>query len=406
MKIKPLAVVLGIVTSVGGYLDIGSIMTSAQAGAIFGYQLLWTLAVAAIVVIFLVEMSGRFAAVSKHTIADGIRERFGFNFFIIPLLALTIVNLMILASEIGGMCIALELATGVPLRLWSIPVGLFLWLFLWKGNFDLVENGGAILGLVTVCFLVGIYVVHPSWHDIGRSLLPSPPVVDKAKYWFLAVSIMGASVSPYLFIFYSSGAIEDKWKEEDLPTNKMVAVVGMGFGTIIAMAVLLLAGYVLQPRGIRLDHYSQFGAMLTPIFGHWGFWLLAASLFVACMGASLEIGLELSYFICQGFGWGWGENKKPKDAPRFSILYTIAIALGTVIILLGINPLKLTMVSMALVSATLPLAVFPFLVLMNDRAYMGKHTNGLISNVVVIVAVLLASVLSVITIPLEFLGGG
>jgi len=64
---------LGIVTSVGGFLEIGSIATAAQAGASFGFQLAWAIALGTLCIAFLVEMAGRFAAVSKHTIADAMR---------------------------------------------------------------------------------------------------------------------------------------------------------------------------------------------------------------------------------------------------------------------------------------------------------------------------------------------
>src|SRR6185295_2909085 len=91
--------------------------------------------------IFLVEMSGRFSAVSKHTIPDAMRERFGFNFFIAPLAAVVLVILLVLAAEIGGVCIALELLTGVDIRWWALPVAFGVWLLLWKGTFGIIEKG-------------------------------------------------------------------------------------------------------------------------------------------------------------------------------------------------------------------------------------------------------------------------
>ena len=80
---KVLAITLGIVTSVGGFLEIGSVTTAVQAGAAFGYQLLWAILLGTACLVFLVEMSGRFSAVSRHTIVDATRERFGFPFFAI-----------------------------------------------------------------------------------------------------------------------------------------------------------------------------------------------------------------------------------------------------------------------------------------------------------------------------------
>src|SRR3954447_2441574 len=98
---KLLEIALGLVTGIGGFLETGSLATSAQAGAAFGLQLIWAIVLGTICIIFLVEMAGRFAAVSHHTIADAIRERFGFNFFLLPFLATIFVNLLVLAAEIG-----------------------------------------------------------------------------------------------------------------------------------------------------------------------------------------------------------------------------------------------------------------------------------------------------------------
>src|SRR5262249_42390919 len=135
---KLLEISLGIVTSVGGYLEIGSIATSAQAGAGFGFQLLWALVLGTFCIIVLVEMSGRFATVSHHTISDAIRERFGFNFFLLPLIATVVLNLMVLSAEIGGVALAGEFATGISFQWWVIPAGLAVWLVLWKGTFGLI----------------------------------------------------------------------------------------------------------------------------------------------------------------------------------------------------------------------------------------------------------------------------
>ena len=151
---KLLELSLGIVTSVGGYLEIGSIATSAQAGAAFGFQLLWALVLGTLCIIVLVEMSGRFAAVSQHTISDAMRARFGFNFFLLPLIVTVLLNLMVLSAEIGGVALAGEFATGIGFQWWAIPVGIGVWLLLWKGTFGFIEKGVAVLGLVTLAFVV------------------------------------------------------------------------------------------------------------------------------------------------------------------------------------------------------------------------------------------------------------
>jgi Mn2+/Fe2+ NRAMP family transporter len=402
---KLLEISLGIVTSVGGFLEIGSLATAAQAGAAFGFQLIWAIVLGTICVAFLVEMAGRFAAVSRHTISDAIRERFGFNFFVWPLLASLFVNFLVLASEIGGAAVALELATGIGFQWWALPVAFVAWVLIWKGTFGIIEKGVSVLGLVTLCFVVAAVMLKPEWKAVASGALPSLPDHDQARYWFIAVSILGASISPYLFLFYSSGAIEDKWDESYLGANRAIAMLGMGFGGTISVGALIVAALVLAPRGIsEVGDYHQLALMLVPVFGFWGFVLFVASLGIACLGATLEIGLQQAYLVAQGFGWTWGEDLKPHEDPGFATVYTLALIASAVPIACGLDPLKLTVFSMALTAASLPLTVVPFLFLMNDERYVKDRRNGPIANAAVLFIIALGCVLAIVTIPLEIFG--
>ncbi len=401
---KIFQIALGIVTSVGGFLEIGSITTAAQAGASFGYQLVWSIVLGTVCIAFLVEMSGRFAAVSKHTIPDAMRERFGINFYVVPLFILLGVSLLVLGAELGGVAAALEMATEIALPVWAIPVALLSWGLLWRASFSVIENGVSILGLVTIAFAVGAVRLHPDYGALLHGVVPTLPRRDASHYWFVAVSVLGASISPYLYYFYSSGAIEEKWDETYLAANRMIAAIGMSFGGFLSVAVLVLAAILFHPHNIDVDKYQQLPDLLTPILGRAGFWLVIASLGIACLGATLEISLALAYLIAQGLGWNWGEDLEPRDDARFSLTYTLIVVAAMLFVLIGLDPLKLTEISMALTAASLPVGVFPFLILMNDKKYLQTHTNGYLGNAVVLVISLISAVLAIVSIPLEIVG--
>jgi Mn2+/Fe2+ NRAMP family transporter len=401
---KLLEMALGLVTGIGGFLEAGSLATAAQAGAAFGFQLVWAIALGTVCIAFLVEMGGRLAAVSKHTLPDAMRERFGIRFFTVPLIAVVLVSFLVLAAEIGGVSLALQLATGVRFQWWAPVVALAVWLLLWAHNFNLVEKGAALLGLVTFVFVVGAFKLEVPLHEVGANLLPSLPRQDSAQYWFMAVSIIGASVSPYLFYFYSAGAIEDEWDESYLGANRVIAGLGMGFGGWIAVAVLAGAAMVLHSRGIQVDRYEQMPLLLAAPLGRWGFILFVAALGIACFGAALEIALTIAYLVAQGFGWKWGENLRPREAARFSLVYTIAILLAGLLIFTGIDPLKLTIFSMALTALSLPVTVVPLLILMNDPEYVGENRNHWIANAAVFSISVLACIVAIVAIPLQILG--
>ena len=400
-----LKVALGVFTSIGGFLEVGAIATTAQAGAAFGFSLIWAVVLGTVCVIFLVEMSGRLAAVSQHTIKDALRERFGPRVFIIILVSDALINLLVLAAEIGGMSLALQLVTGISFRWWAIPVGLLTWVLLWKGSFGLIENGVSLLGMVALVFVVAAWKVQPGLGDVAAGVLPSLPNDRPVHYWFTAVSILGAAISPYLFYFYSSGAIEDHWTEDDIGVNRAVATVGMSFGGMLATAVLIVAAMVFHPLGIEAERFEQVALLLTDPLGKWGLYLFAATLLVSCLGAALEIALATSYSFAQGLGWNWGESVRPREAARFSLVYTLMIAGTSLLMVAGIDPLQLTLFSMALTSLILPVVTLPFLILMNDRDYMGDRGNHWIGNAAVIIISILASVVALVAIPLQLMGG-
>src|SRR3954463_10780187 len=353
---KPAQIVqiaLGIVTSIGGFLEVGSIATAAQAGAAFSFHLLWPIGRGTLCLIFLIEMSGRLAAVSHHPLPSVVRERFGFNFFVVPLLAETIIDFLVLASEIGGVCLGLQLLTGISFFYWAVPVAFAIWLLLWRGTFGLIEYGVSTLGLITLVFVVSSAKMHPPLASMARGFVPSLPAHDKAHYWFLAVSIIGATISPYLVNFYSSGAVEDKWSEKDLVPNRLTAGFGMSFGGTISTAVLIAAAMIFHSRGIRIDTYEQIAMEVTAPLGLWGYRIFAVALIIACMGAALELSLDIAYVYAQGFGWRWSKNIQPAQASRFTIVYTIFVCLAPLPIALGVDPLKLTMFSMAITALIL-----------------------------------------------------
>ncbi len=396
---------LGIVTSIGGFLEAGSIITAVQAGAVFGYQLLWAIALGTFGLMLLVEQSGRLACVSGRTIGDALRERYGINFFVIPLAVGLLVSFLVLASEIGGVSLALQMATGISFRWWAMPVAFAGWFLLWKGTFGVVEKGSSFLGLVTIVFIVAALKLHPDWGGVGMGLVPTAPAHDGARYWYIAVSIIGASISPYLYMFYSSGAVEDGWGVSDLSTNKMTAAIGMSFGGVLSAAVLVIAALVFLPRGLQVDRYEQAALLLPPVLGHTGFVLFLASLGIACFGATAEITLAMAYLLAQGLGWDWSENAKPKENARFSLTYTVTILLAGIVMALGVDPLKLTNFSMMLTAASLPVTVIPMLVLMNDEALVGEHRNRWFGNIMLGALSIVSIVVLLSAVPLQILGG-
>jgi Mn2+/Fe2+ NRAMP family transporter len=397
--------ILGIVTSIGGFVEVGSISTAAQAGSEFGFQLLWAIAAATVMVAMLVEMSGRLAAVSKQPLAAAVRERFGIHFHLVPLTAELGIDLLLLAAEIGGAAIAVKLLTGIGFEWWILPIAVLAWIVLWLCGFGVIEYGLGILGLVTLSFVGSAWLLHPHIPDLASSLMPTLPSHHHTRYAFLAVSILGATVSPYLLNFYSSGTVEEKLTERELWVNRATAYLGMCFGGVVSMGVLVTSAMVLGPKHILVDSYEQAALMYVPVFGRWAITLFALSLGIGCFGAAVEIALNAAYTFAQAFGWSWGANRPRRDAARFTCAFTAVLAIALLIGLIGFDPLRLTMLSVALTVVVMPFVVLPFLALMNDDKYVKEHTSGPIGNAFLAVLTLLGALLAIVIIPLELLGG-
>src|SRR5256714_1537258 len=404
---KWFSLTLGIVTATGGFLDAGTVATSGEAGAKFGLGLIWAVVIATIAIILLVEMVGRFTAVSQKTYADAIRENFGFKFYLLPLTSELIAESLLLTAELGGISIALSLFTGISWH-YLFPVSaLLVWLLAWRAPFDLIENGPALLGLLTLSFIAGIIALGgPSQQVLTTLWRPDIKQGNMADYLYLVAAILGATISPYLLYFYSSGAREEKWSRDSLMLNRVTAIVGMGFGSLGSLSLVVLGAIVLRPLNLTSSTLGELGlAMATPL-GPIGVLLFAAVLFATCLGAALEVVLGLSYNIAQGFGWEWGENKKPVEAARFNLVLTIILLVAVAIGLFGTDPLQLALLASTVIALFLPISLTPFLFIMNDPDYLGDHTNGRFANIAIICVLIIAFIVAVIALPLEILTGG
>jgi len=111
-----LQIALGILSAIGGFVDIGDLVFNTQAGATFGFQLLWVVVIGVFGIVVYSEMCGRVAAISQRPVFDLIRERVGFGAAFGTLVGAEVVNLMTCAAEVGGVAIVLQLLGGAPYR--------------------------------------------------------------------------------------------------------------------------------------------------------------------------------------------------------------------------------------------------------------------------------------------------
>jgi Mn2+/Fe2+ NRAMP family transporter len=396
------------VTAVGGFVDMGELVTCSQAGAQYGFALLWTVVVGVLSIMVYVDTAGRVAITSGRTLIDIIRERLGFRIALISMVIATLVNVLTIVIEISGMALVLQILTHLS-YIWLFPLAaLLIAAILWFSTFDLVENGASLLGLGILVFVVAAVKLSPPWGTVAKGLIfPSiPPGQSIIAYSFLAISLLGAFMTPYEVYFYSSGAIEDKWTGTDFITNRATTIVGFTFGSLIVIGMMVVAAQTFFTHSIQSQ---SFGSIPVPIVASLGIAGLAVFIFGAfadTAGAALEATLSTSYTISQFLGWDWGQNHKPRSAPAFAFTTLVALGIALVIGLTGIDPIKLTIYTTALAAFSLPFTFIPLFVIANDETYMGDMRNGLLTNIASVFFLIILSIITILTIPLFLLSGG
>src|SRR5690349_17021244 len=205
-------------TAIGGFVDVGNLVSSGITGARFGMALAWAIVVGTIGMTLYGEMAGRVAAVAKRPVFHVIRERLGVRTSLFNLAAFVVLSMLTLAAEIGGVALVLELVTGVNYLIFVPFVGAAVWLVVWRLKFSIMENLFGLLGLCLVVFVVALFVLPTDWGSLWNGAIhPSVPADQgHPMYFFYAISLFGACLTPYQVIFFSSGGREEHWTTKNL----------------------------------------------------------------------------------------------------------------------------------------------------------------------------------------------
>ncbi len=381
---NPLELTLGIMTAVGGFVDISELVFAAKAGSTYGYALIWVFAFATIGIIVFSEMSGRVAAVTKQPVFNLMRDRLGLKLGLITLAASIVSNLITCAAEIGGVALVLNYLTGAPYFLMAVTMAAVLILSIWILPFKWIERTYGLLGLFMIVFAAALVAIHAPWDKIAGGFVPQVPhglsTKELLTFGYFMVAIISAVMFPYEVYFYSSGGIEEEWSPKDLMTNRVTSVVGMALGSLLAIAILSNSAQLFGPINVDPEIPGSAALEAAIPFGKWGLILALLGMFFAVAGAAVETGMANAYSIAQFFGWIWGRHKKPWEAPRFTIAWLVLFVLALAIVLTGIDVMMLVEFAILFSILVLPLTYLPLLLLAGDTNYMGEHVNGPIAK--------------------------
>jgi len=396
------AVALGILTAIGGFVDIGDLVTNAQVGARFGWSLSWAVIVGVIGICVFAEMSGRVAAVSGRATFDLVRERLGPRVGLLNLFGSMGVTLLTFIAEIGGVALALHLVVSVHQVLIVPFVAFVVWLILWRARFSVMENVLGLVGLALIVFAIALWQLGPDWSRLTDQMLTLDKPGDESwgPWIYYAVALFGAAMTPYEVFFFSSGGVEERWGPRDLRTMRLNVFIGFPLGGLLSLAIAGASATVFGPLDITVDSLGQVALPVAVALGKIGLAVAIVGFVAATLGAACETGLSVGYSVAQYFGWQWGKYVRPDVAARFHLTLAAVTVLATGVLLTSVDPILVTEMSVVFSAAALPLTYFPILVVANDPDYMGEHVNGRLANALGTVYLFVIGAAAVAAIPL------
>lgn len=397
-----LAVALGILTAIGGFVDIGDLVTNALVGSRFGLSLAWATLVGVVGICLYAEMSGRVAAVTGRATFDLVRERLGPRAGLANLAASFLVTALTFTAEIGGIALSLELASGVNYLLWVPMAGLAVWLVMWRVKFSLLENVFGLLGLALVAFSVALWMLHPPWGDLLHQVVAphKPGNEGLPTYFYYAIALFGAAMTPYEVFFFSSGGVEEHWTKKDIRTERTNVFIGFPLGALLSLSIAAMAALVLLPNHIAVDTLGQVGLPVAVAAGKLALAVAILGFVAATFGAALETGLSAGYTVAQYFGWQWGKYVRPRQAARFHLVLLLSLIAAVATVLTTVDPITVTEYSVVFSAVALPLTYLPILVIANDPDYMAEKVNRRLTNALATLFLIIIVVASVAAIPL------
>ena len=377
--------------------DAGGVATYSSAGASYGYNLLWALAITTLFVGISQEMCARMGAVTGKGLADLIREQFGVRLTVLAMLALLVANTGVTVSEFIGVAASVQVLANdphTPLIYLIVPLsGLALWWLVTRGTYRRVEAIFLIISLGFLAYIPAAFAAHPDWHAVARATI-FPQLSIDANYWPTVAALVGTTLSPYM-LFYVQSAVADKGiGEDDYIYEKVDVYSSTIFANIISAFMIIATGATLYVSHQMVTTAADAAFALRAFAGQYASLLFGLGLFGASLLAGAVLPLTTAYGICEAFGFERGVSRSFREAPVFHSLFTGLIILGVVISLIpGLPFIQVLIVLQDVNAAMLPILLVFIILLVNNRRLMGRRANGGVLNILSWVTIVTITVL-------------
>ena len=362
--------------------DAGGISTYTQAGASYGYALLWSLIPMTIALYVTEEMCARMGVVTGKGLSDLIREEFGFRPTFFVMITGFFVDLANVVAEFAGVAAAMQLFH--VSKYVAVPIAAILvWILVIRGTYRQVEVIFLFACILYLSYVFSAVLAKPDWLIAAKHTV-IPNLRLDSGYLVMLTGLVGTTIAPWQFFYLQAGFVEKKVGPRQYPQARADVLIGSISCMVIVFFIIICCAATLWLHNQRNITDAGLAAQaLIPLAGKWAGGLFAFGLLNASLFAASILPLSTAHVVCEGLGFEAGLDHKFKEAPIFYWLYTILILVGAGVVLLPNAPLwKILIFSQVGNGIWLPVVVIFILLLVNRRDLMGEYVNTLTFNIV------------------------
>ncbi|HEV3090099.1 MAG TPA: Nramp family divalent metal transporter [Candidatus Cybelea sp.] len=392
--------------------DVGGIWTYSQAGAQFGYSMLWILVPVTIALIVVQEMCARMGAVTGKGLADLIRENFGVKVTFWCLLLFVLGDVGNTATEFAGVASSAPILGGyihVPSpEAFKIALvagaALFVFLTVTRGNAKVIERVFFAFCFVYIAYVISAFAVRPDWGEVLRQSVVPHFQASKA-YLLMVIAIIGTTISPWMQFYIQAAVVDKGVREEDYGYSRIDVVTGGIWTDVIAYFIIVACAATIFVHNLHASHaiavtndVGDVAAALTPLAGKFAGLLFALGLLNAAVFTASILPLSTAYYVCEAFGFERGVDHRFSEAPIFYSFYLALILIGAGVVIVPGAPLGgIIFYSQVLNGMLLPIVLVLMLLLINNKRLMGKWTNSRAFNVIAWATVIIVGALTLVS---------
>ncbi len=368
--------------------DPSAVATYASAGSAFGPGILWTAPALFPMRAVVVYLSSKLGQVSGQGLVGTIKTCFPRWVLLVVAVGAVIGNTIEAGADLGGIAAALNLLAPAPITALVVAVAAVILAVQWFGSYRWILAVFRWLALVLVVYIVSAVLVHPAAVHPAQAV-KLPPIHLGRGYWAMLVALVGASLSPYLYIWQTSQEVEEdvsmgRRRLSDRKGTTAAALriragdvlAGMAFSSVVMYCIILSTASTLYPAGVgRLSTAAQAAQALRPLAGPLAGWLFALGVIGVGFLAVPVMTVGAAYVVCDACGWKSGLSAKPRDAKQFYGVIAATTVVAVAINFLGANPIH-TLVAAGVVQGLLAPGLLVLMMLMtNNKKLMGVWTN-------------------------------